>query len=315
MKLALRALWLVALVGLWFVVPSQVDPAARAALGQQLVGDWLTGAESPLPSLVRDGKLPELDVDLRTSPPIVDPDQRRSRAQEYSVPVGLWADEAGVGRDPQGAAAWPFSVRIGELGVQAELPLPDGSQARFVRAFPTRLGLLPVLVAVALAPIGVPTVLWLLLCFLSSLVMLEAAVLPGEVSSLPQGLLRQLATLPVACLALLATTLDLLTRQSAKLGRMPWVVGVGMGLAFVLAGMVALDVERFLQHTITASWPSMVVLVAAAVVALVSLWATRSHAFVVIALAPWIDWRILAAMIVAAAALVGMFGKRSPPMR
>ncbi|MBL8752220.1 MAG: hypothetical protein JNK15_02880 [Planctomycetes bacterium] len=249
MRLRYRLLVALAIVGLWFVVPVQLAPAARTAVGHGLVDAWLRGTDSPLPALVRNGRLPALDVDLRTSPPTTDPDRLRSLQFNFLESGWSWARAAGVRPETSESGGWPFLVRIGEHGVQAELPRPDGSTARFVRALPTRWSLLPGFALAAFSVLGLPALAWAIAHMFASWLAVWVSALPGAADLVVQGVLRHLPTLYVA-LSLPFALVVHDSRPAAKRDRTTtWrVLACTAALALGLAGHLELGAVTFANH-------------------------------------------------------------------
>lgn len=154
MRLRSRLFAALAIVGLFAVVPP-LDAEGRVDVAALQLRDWLGGDASPLAAWHRDGIVPPLLVDLRTSPPIEDDTARRAAAAKYARAATDWADARSAAgeatRVDAARGALPLLVHVGSRGVHAELPSPDGSSVRWGAPFASRLGLLPALVVVVLA--------------------------------------------------------------------------------------------------------------------------------------------------------------------
>lgn len=163
--------WLTALlfVALFVAIPSPLDsPNGRPYLTQLQVREWLLGDDSPLAAFVRDGALPQLTVDLRTSPPIEDPAARAQAAAAYEACAREWLAARNAeavpfryGDGPEHRPPLrldarlpplPMVVWIGERGAKAQLPPdPAGQPLEHQAAFFSRLSLLPAFLAILIA--------------------------------------------------------------------------------------------------------------------------------------------------------------------
>jgi Na+/H+ antiporter NhaC len=165
--------WLTAalFVLLYVAIPSPLDsPNGRPYLTQLQVREWLLDeAASPLAAFVRDGALPALQIDLRTSPPIVDPTARSRAAAQYEACAREWVaarnaaavpfrygDDGPEIRPPlrldERTIPLPMVVWVGDTGAKAQLPPdPKGRPLEHTAAFYSRLSLLPAFLAILIA--------------------------------------------------------------------------------------------------------------------------------------------------------------------
>ncbi|MCR9246765.1 MAG: Na+/H+ antiporter NhaC family protein [bacterium] len=138
-------------LALFALLPAPDAETGRPYLGYLQVRAWLLDADSsPLAGWLQAGKLPELRVDLRTSPPITDPQLAAERRNEFA----RLADEFAVVKNAAVApelGALPLAVIIGEYGVRASAPRPDGSRWTGEQMFPTRVSLLPAALTITVA--------------------------------------------------------------------------------------------------------------------------------------------------------------------
>lgn len=149
------------------LVPSPDADRGLPFLGYLQVREWLLGSGSPLEAWHAHGRDVELDVELRQSPPLVHEQEREQRLDEYRKLGHEWtlahplADRDQRPESP--VARLLLTVYVGSDGVQARLPRPDGTEARFERTFPSRASLLPAVVTIVLAVLT-QRVLFGLLC-------------------------------------------------------------------------------------------------------------------------------------------------------
>lgn len=146
--------WLAAtLLALCCLPPAAPGPeGGRPFAARAIVGRWLVGAGSPLDPW-RDARgMPPLAVDVLQSPPLVDDAARAAAAADYARCAADRAEALGLPLSTQ-RAPLPIEVRIGERGVRATAPQPEGPPAVLERALPTRWSRLPWLL-VALAALG-----------------------------------------------------------------------------------------------------------------------------------------------------------------
>ncbi|HEB52995.1 MAG TPA: Na+/H+ antiporter NhaC family protein [bacterium] len=152
MRGRIRILLALAFAAAFVLVPEPDAQKGRPYLGYLLVRDWLLGRDSPLASWDQQGPPPRLEVELHTSPPIPDDGERQRRRAELSRLADEWllANQ----RTPAPEAARPtlaMIVHVGERGVRAAIAAPDGTELRIERAFPSRVSLLPALLAIVIA--------------------------------------------------------------------------------------------------------------------------------------------------------------------
>ncbi|MFK7741189.1 MAG: Na+/H+ antiporter NhaC family protein [Planctomycetota bacterium] len=170
---------------IFWLVPAPDDAIGRPYLGYLQVRAWLLGDNSPLQTWQDAGRpIESLAVDLRQSPPLADPAERRQRAAEYARIAEEWRiakSRASTAASSPAPAAGPsrgstgptlvMSVHVGSDGVQATLPAPASSPDRaagpeslkLVRYFPSRLSLLPMIVTIVVAILTQRVLLALLL--------------------------------------------------------------------------------------------------------------------------------------------------------
>ncbi len=136
--------------------PSADGPPQRAFLAQLLVREWLLEQHGPLAAFAADGAVPPLAVELRLSPPVEDAAQRARLTAPYERLAREWAaaltaDGTPVRVDPT-LAPVPVLVRVGDHGAHAQVASPAGGAPRArTFPFPTRLSLLPALLAITIA--------------------------------------------------------------------------------------------------------------------------------------------------------------------
>lgn len=153
MSLRTRLVAVLVFAALFVAVPAPSGASGRAASAWLQVRTWLLADDSPLAAWAQDGALPALAVDLRPPPPLGD--GRTPQPEDYARTALEWAASRATPAAPlrvdPARGALPLVVLIGEHGVQAEVPQPQGPPARLLQPFPSRLSLLPALLAVALA--------------------------------------------------------------------------------------------------------------------------------------------------------------------
>lgn len=151
-RFLIAAVFLVAFVA----VPSPDEEHGKPYLSYLLVREWLLGQDSPLPAWQEQSGVPLLQVQLRHSPPIQDDAERQRRIDELRRLADEWA-MVNVGKDQ--LAKTPEAQRprlgmvvyVGDEGLRASMALPDGTESRLERTFPSRWSLLPALLAIILA--------------------------------------------------------------------------------------------------------------------------------------------------------------------
>lgn len=179
MRLRARILVVLALLG-WFVaMPAGDLPGDRAYLTQLRVREWLLGPDSPVAAWQQDGAIPPLVAE--TVPP---PGDAAATGRAYERIAAEWAaartaDGAPTRVDPARA---PINVlvRIGERGLQADAPLPDGGRRALLLPFANRWSLLPAVVAIAVAVLLQRVLLALALACAAGGIAYAAAALPGQ---------------------------------------------------------------------------------------------------------------------------------------
>ncbi len=137
---------------LFALLPAPDAENGRPYLGYLQVRAWLLDeGDSPLNAWLQAGELPDLAVDLRTSPPIVDAEERAAAANEYRRLVQEFAviKSATVAARTRGAL--PLLVRVGEYGVHATMPGTDGREIVHGAMFPNRLSLVPAALTITIA--------------------------------------------------------------------------------------------------------------------------------------------------------------------
>ena len=179
MRLRARILVVLALLG-WFVtMPAGDRPDDRAYLTQLRVREWLLGPESPLTAWQRAGAVPLLAA--RTVPP---PADAAATERAYERIAAEWAAARSADGAPTRVDAAlppvPVLIRIGERGLQAEAPLPDGKGRALRLPFATRWSLLPAVVAIAIAVLLQRVLLALLLACAAGGIAFAVAALPGQ---------------------------------------------------------------------------------------------------------------------------------------
>lgn len=179
MQLRARILVVLALLG-WFVaMPAGDEPADRAYLTQLSVREWLLGAESPLAAWQRAGAIPPLVAETVPLPP----DAAKVGAAYERIANEWAAARAADGVPTRVDRSLPpvsILVRIGDRGLQADAPLPDGGQLRLLLPFASRWSLLPAVVAIAVAVLLQRVLLALLLACAAGGIAHACAVLPGQ---------------------------------------------------------------------------------------------------------------------------------------
>jgi len=179
MRLRARIFVVLALLGWFLAMPAGDQPADRAYLTQLRVREWLLGPDSPLARWQRDGAVPPLAAE--TVPP---PPDDAQVAAAYERITAEWAAAQTADGTPtrvdRALPAVPLRVRVGERGLQADAPLPDGSGARLLLPFASRWSLLPAVVAIAVAVVLQRVLLALALACVAGGVAYAAAVLPGQ---------------------------------------------------------------------------------------------------------------------------------------
>jgi Na+/H+ antiporter NhaC len=181
MRLSVRILVVLVLIG-WFVaMPSADGPHDRAHATQLRVREWLLGPDSPLPAWRRDDAIPPLAVEVL--PPPTDP---TATARAYARIAAEWAAaQTADGRptrvDTVGAPL-PVLVRIGQQGCQAEVPSPvvGAAASTLLLPFAARWSLLPAVVAIAVAVLTQRVLMSLWLACAAGGVAFALAVLPGQ---------------------------------------------------------------------------------------------------------------------------------------
>jgi hypothetical protein len=147
LKLRYRLLIATAGAGVCAVLPSPSPTEGKPQIALIAVTQWLENqsADAPLRALLHDGLLPQLAVDLVTSPPMPEPMREAAAAQIAAVGTE-WARRCVARGEPIRCAdsmpMAPLSVMIGELGVQASLTTNDG-ELRFLHMFWQRRRLRP----------------------------------------------------------------------------------------------------------------------------------------------------------------------------
>ncbi|MCB9878474.1 MAG: hypothetical protein H6835_12820 [Planctomycetes bacterium] len=179
MRARTRLLVALAFVGLFALLPSPDPLRGKPYLARLLVREWLLGEASPLRG---EDPTPRLSVDVLQSPPI----------EDAAAAAQLSADYAGIADElarlqhpdrttaPAGERPWALlTVRVGDVGVQAELQQVDRPPAVFVRALPGRSGLLPAVIAIVLAVLTGRVLLGLLCGGLAGAIAWAATHQPG----------------------------------------------------------------------------------------------------------------------------------------
>ncbi|MBL9078630.1 MAG: Na+/H+ antiporter NhaC family protein [Planctomycetes bacterium] len=157
MTLRTRALIALVLGVAFALVPTPHDPAHHRHLAWLRVRDWLfDDHHSPLGAWCdRDGRIPALQVELLTSPPIEDADRRREEQQRYERMAAEWAQARTLAGQPTRVDATLgtllLAVRAGDRGIAAQLAQPNGGEADLVAPYPSRWSLLPAVLAIGLA--------------------------------------------------------------------------------------------------------------------------------------------------------------------
>jgi tetracycline resistance efflux pump len=188
MRFRTRCFCALACLALFAAIPGPDAATGNGAMALRRVRAWLLAEPSPLSALVHEGALPPLVVDLRQSPPIVDPEEARRRAAEYSRCAEEWAAERTVRIDPARGFA-PLLVRVGERGMQAELPAaPGGAPAVLVAPLPSRWSLLPMVVAIVTALLTNRGLVALLLAAFAGAIVHVATAVPGASVSVTRAL-------------------------------------------------------------------------------------------------------------------------------
>lgn len=179
MRLRVRILVVLALVACFLAVPAGDSPAERAHSTQLRVREWLLGTTSPVGAWLREDAIPPLVAE--TLPPPQDP-ARIGRA--YARIAAEWAAARAADGRPtrvdQSRPPLPVLVRIGDRGLQAEAPLPDGRIAKLLLPFSSRWSLLPAIVAIGVAVLLQRVLLALLLACAAGGIVHACGALPGQ---------------------------------------------------------------------------------------------------------------------------------------
>jgi Na+/H+ antiporter NhaC len=177
MRLRVRILVALALLGWFFAMPAGDRPEDRAHSTQLRVREWLLGPDSPLASWRRDGAIPPLAVECVPAAPA-------STSAAYARIAEEWAAaQSAEGRptrvEPR-AAPIPLAVRIGDRGFRAEAPTPGADARTLQQPFAGRASLLPAVVAIGVAVLLQRVLLALLLACVAGGVAFAAGALPGQ---------------------------------------------------------------------------------------------------------------------------------------
>jgi len=168
------------------LVPAPDDENGKPYLGYLLVREWLLGTESPLAQWHEAHGPPQLQVQLRQSPPIQDPTERAERTAEFAQLANEWAL---VNAKPDKMDTRPklgLVVYIGAEGVRATMALPDQTESQLERAFPSRWSLLPAVLAIIIAVLTQKVLLGLLCGGLAGALAFLATNQPGVTPSVMQ---------------------------------------------------------------------------------------------------------------------------------
>ncbi|MFT4841950.1 MAG: Na+/H+ antiporter NhaC [Candidatus Azotimanducaceae bacterium] len=160
-------------------VPSPDEEHGKPYLSYLLVREWLLSQDSPLQQWHDDQGPALLNVRLMHSPPIEDPVEQQRRVTELERLGEEWAM---VKSDPAKAKIRPqlgMVVYVGSNGIRASLALPDGSESRLERTFPSRWSLLPALLAIIIAVLTQQVLLGLLCGGLAGALAFVATSQPG----------------------------------------------------------------------------------------------------------------------------------------
>jgi Na+/H+ antiporter NhaC len=186
-RFLIAAIFMVAFVA----VPSPDEEHGKPYLSYLLVREWLLGQDSPLQQWHDEQGPALLSVQLQNSPPITDPVEQRRRSAELERLGEEWAM---VNTDREKVEIRPqlmLIVHVGSEGVRASLALPDGTESRLERAFPSRWSLLPALLAIILAVLTQKVLIGLLCGGLAGALAFvgtsQLGVAPGAVSILIDG--------------------------------------------------------------------------------------------------------------------------------
>lgn len=179
MRLRARILVVLALLA-WFVaMPAGDQPDDRAYLTQLRVREWLLGPDSPLAAWQRGGAIPPLVAE--TLPAAEDAD---GVGRAYERVAAEWAAARTADGDPTrvdpSRAPIAVLVRIGDRGLQADAPLPDGGRRTLLLPFASRWSLLPAVVAIAVAVLLQRVLLALTIACAAGGIAYAAAALPGQ---------------------------------------------------------------------------------------------------------------------------------------
>jgi Na+/H+ antiporter NhaC len=179
MRLRVRILVVLALLGCFVAMPSGDALGERAHSTQLRVREWLLGSNSPLAPWSRDGSLPALDVEVL--PPTTDAPGIRGA---YARVAAEWAAARSADGTPTRvdvrASPIPVLVRIGDSGFHASVPAPSGSPATLLLPFPTRWSLLPAIMAIAIAVLSQRVVIALAIACAAGGVAYVGGALPGQ---------------------------------------------------------------------------------------------------------------------------------------
>lgn len=186
----LVALALAAPLLLW---PAPDATAGRPYLAYLRVREWLLDpVDSPLRAWQRNGRLPDLQVNLRQSPPIEDGELLREREQQYARVARQWAAARGEAGSPitidASLGTLVLLVHAGTAGVQAEVAAPDGGAFTLVRPYASRWSLLPIGLAIVLAVATARVRLALLAGGLAGAIAHVATAVPGPVPGVFEAL-------------------------------------------------------------------------------------------------------------------------------
>jgi Na+/H+ antiporter NhaC len=186
-RFLIAAIFMVAFVA----VPSPDEEHGKPYLSYLLVREWLLGQDSPLQQWHDEQGPALLSVQLQNSPPITDPVEQQRRSAELERLGEEWAM---VNTDREKVEIRPqlmLVVHVGSEGVRASLALPNGTESRLERAFPSRWSLLPALLAIILAVLTQKVLIGLLCGGLAGALAFvgtsQLGVAPGAVSILIDG--------------------------------------------------------------------------------------------------------------------------------
>ena len=168
------------------LVPTPDEEHGKPYLGYLLVREWLLGADSPLQQWHDQQGPPQLTVVLRQSPPLQDPDERARRTAEYAQLADEWAMINGAPEETATRPQLGLVVYIGDDGLRASMALPDQSESRLERTFPSRWSLLPAVLAIIIAVLTQKVLLGLFCGGLAGAFAFLATSQPGVTPSVMQ---------------------------------------------------------------------------------------------------------------------------------